>query len=225
MVHALQAVGYERDVDIRAAPYDFRRAPNDNPEWMVAMKKLVKETYAANGNRRVTIIGHSLGGLYSLYFLNHQSQRWKDKYISYYIPMGTPFGGVYMVLLAKAMHDLLDHYVPREINWFKLFYENINTMSAVPTLLPNQRGWPKDHPLVSFGNGSKISINEYHKYFKMINDTNGFMMYKDAEIADSGYNYLKHPGVNILCITGKEYQRWKGRLSNPRMISHIRQSI
>ena len=178
--------------------------PTTIPNGWLIWRNLLRRPISANGNRRVTIIGHSLGGVYSLYFLNHQSQEWKDKYVSYFIPMGAPFGGSYLALVAEMAHDLIDNYLPKEINWFRLFLKNIQTMSVAAALLPNQRAWGSKDPLVSFeDDGSKVTINDYEKVFKMINETEGLMMYYDAMEQEYGYTEMKHPGVNILCISGK----------------------
>jgi lysophospholipase-3 len=74
-------LGYSRDNDIRGAPYDFRKAPNEMGEWMKDFRTLVEETYFDGGNNSVILLSHSMGGPVALYFLHQMKQEWKDKYI------------------------------------------------------------------------------------------------------------------------------------------------
>ena len=62
------------------------------------MKNLVEDTYKKNGNRKVVIISHSLGGPFSLYFLNKQTQEWNDKYLESFVPISAPFAGATKIL-------------------------------------------------------------------------------------------------------------------------------
>ena len=87
--------GGVRNVSIRGSPYDFRFAPSSvfYGSWLAKMTSLVEETYLVNQNSRVTLLSHSMGCLYTLWFLNQKSQEWKDKYIAKWIPTAGVFGG------------------------------------------------------------------------------------------------------------------------------------
>lgn len=50
----------------------------------------------------VYLLGHSMGCHYVLYFLNHQPQVWKDKYIKGFISLGAPWGGAVKPLKVVA---------------------------------------------------------------------------------------------------------------------------
>jgi len=56
-------------------------------EYFVKLKKLVEDTYSANGNKKITLMSHSLGCPYTLIFLNKQTKDWKDKYILQWITL------------------------------------------------------------------------------------------------------------------------------------------
>ena len=82
---------------------------DENQQFLSDFKQLILETYAKNGNKKVVIIAHSLGNLYTTYLLSKQSQSWKDKYISSYINMAGPLGGAakIMRLMASGIFALL----------------------------------------------------------------------------------------------------------------------
>lgn len=50
----------------------------------------------------VYLLGHSMGCHYVLYFLNHQPQAWKDKYIGGFISLAAPWGGAVKPLRVMA---------------------------------------------------------------------------------------------------------------------------
>mmetsp|Transcript_64924 Transcript_64924/g.89158 ORF Transcript_64924/g.89158 Transcript_64924/m.89158 type:complete len:588 (-) Transcript_64924:188-1951(-) len=85
--------GYTRNTDLRAAPYDFRLAPTTNKPFKADMKALIEETRLVNGNSPVTIIAHSMGGLYVLSFLQDQSDSWVAKNVLRLILIAVPLAG------------------------------------------------------------------------------------------------------------------------------------
>ncbi|KAG4066087.1 hypothetical protein HA402_001334 [Bradysia odoriphaga] len=81
IVAALTANGYDRQKNIYGAPYDFRKGPNENKEWFVNVQRLTEEAYEKNDKQRVTFIGHSMGGLMILQFLQQMTSAWKETYV------------------------------------------------------------------------------------------------------------------------------------------------
>lgn len=69
----------------------------ENAEYFIKLKDLVEEMYNQYQNP-VYLLGHSMGCHYVLYFLNHQPQAWKDKYIRGFISLGAPWGGAVKTL-------------------------------------------------------------------------------------------------------------------------------
>lgn len=61
-------------------------------EYYRKLAGLVEDMYDAYG-KPVFLIGHSLGSLHLLYFLLHQPQSWKDRFIDGFISLGAPWGG------------------------------------------------------------------------------------------------------------------------------------
>ena len=95
LVEAMVGAGGIQNVSIRGSPYDFRFAPSSaySGSWLQKITHLVEETYALNNNSSVILLSHSMGCLYTLWFLNQKNQEWKDKYINKWIPTAGVFGG------------------------------------------------------------------------------------------------------------------------------------
>ncbi|XP_018651429.1 phosphatidylcholine-sterol acyltransferase (lecithin-cholesterol acyltransferase)/ Phospholipase A [Schistosoma mansoni] len=98
---------FVRNKTLRAAPYDFRKAPNENSKYFIKLKQLIEETYENGAKRPIYLLGHSLGSLYSMYFLKQQDKSWKYKYIKGFISVSAPFGGSVESLYAETCgHNL-----------------------------------------------------------------------------------------------------------------------
>eukprot|EP00475_Leptophrys_vorax_P015994 TRINITY_DN2237_c0_g1_i2.p1 TRINITY_DN2237_c0_g1~~TRINITY_DN2237_c0_g1_i2.p1 ORF type:complete len:290 (-),score=64.27 TRINITY_DN2237_c0_g1_i2:49-918(-) len=90
--------GYQVGTSVRGAPYDWRMGPDGLGDYYPKLQSLIEETYQLNGNERVLIVTHSMGGPVALYFLNQMSADWKQKFIQAYVPIAPPFGGAAGVL-------------------------------------------------------------------------------------------------------------------------------
>lgn len=93
IAEVLVKIGYQRNVSIFGAPYDFRKAPNENAEFFTNLKTLVEDTYNLNNKSSVTLLVHSMGGLMATHFLQKQTQKWKDQYVRRLISLSTPWAG------------------------------------------------------------------------------------------------------------------------------------
>ena len=96
LVQAFVAVILQRNVSVRASPYDFRLAPTStyNNCWKDLIQKLVEDTFQTNGSkRRVVLLSHSMGCLYALWFLNQLDGTWKSKYIAAWYPTSGVWAG------------------------------------------------------------------------------------------------------------------------------------
>uniref|UniRef100_A0A7S2SIY1 Uncharacterized protein n=1 Tax=Rhizochromulina marina TaxID=1034831 RepID=A0A7S2SIY1_9STRA len=101
-------LGYARDQNILAAPYDFRISPGSNSEWQQRMKGLIESTYEAQGGKPVTLVCHSLGGLYTWHFLHQQRNNWIAKYILRVVFVAVPFAGTPRALSMVLSGDDFD---------------------------------------------------------------------------------------------------------------------
>lgn len=78
-----------------------RPCTDENAEYFTKLQDLVEEMYEEY-QEPVYLLGHSMGCHYVLYFLNHQPQDWKDKYIKGFISLGAPWGGAVKPLKVLA---------------------------------------------------------------------------------------------------------------------------
>jgi hypothetical protein len=64
-------LGYVRGQDIFAAPYDFRKSSSANEKWQRDMQELIERQTGP-----VTLLCHSMGGLYTLEMLAKMEANW-----------------------------------------------------------------------------------------------------------------------------------------------------
>lgn len=69
------------------------------------LKKLVEDTYEENEKQPIILIAHSMGGPMSLFFLNQQTQAWKDRYIKTMVTLSGAWGGSVKAVKVYAIGD------------------------------------------------------------------------------------------------------------------------
>ncbi len=113
---------------------------DENGEFLQNLKKLTEDTYKKNGNRKVLLLGHSLGNMYISYLLSKQSQSWKDKYINSFINLSGPLGGSAKIMRLLASGSCTVHL------------SNVYTGASFGARLCVNTG-NNDHPWWSLGDG------------------------------------------------------------------------
>ena len=76
-----------------------------------------------NANTPVLLVTHSMGSIMTLYFLNQQSQAWKEKYIRSFVSIAGVWGGTARAVKVFAVGDNLDSWFLNEKN---LLWERTN---------------------------------------------------------------------------------------------------
>ncbi|XP_068115752.1 phosphatidylcholine-sterol acyltransferase-like isoform X2 [Hyperolius riggenbachi] len=193
LVQNLVNNGYVRDETVRAAPYDWRLAPNGQQEYFEKLKNLIEEMHE-DYQQPIFLIGHSLGNLYILYFLNLQPPQWKDKYIKGFISLAAPWGGSVKPLLVLLSGD--NHGIPMVSN-IKIREEQRMTTTN-PWMLPTNLTWPEDHVFISTPTYN-YTYGDYRRLFQDIEFEEGWYMWDDTKDLLRG---LPPPGVETYCIYG-----------------------
>ncbi|XP_044266833.1 phospholipase A2 group XV-like isoform X1 [Tribolium madens] len=190
----LVSLGHERNKTIKGAPYDFRKAPNENQQFFIDLKSLIEQTYTENNNQPVIIIAHSMGGPMSLFFLNQQTQDWKDKYIKSLVTLSGAWGGSVKAVKVYAIGDDLGSYVLRE----SVMREEQITSPSLAWLLPSKLFWKPDEVLIQTER-KNFSLSNLQEFFQAINFPVGWEMRKDTEKFQLDY---RPPGVEVHCLYG-----------------------
>ncbi|XP_060518883.1 phospholipase A2 group XV-like isoform X2 [Cylas formicarius] len=192
----LVSLGYSRNKSIKGAPYDFRKAPNENQEYFVKLKKLIEDTYEENNKTSIMLIAHSMGGPMSIHFLNKQKQSWKDKYIQRLVTLSGVWGGSMKAVKVYAVGDDLGSYFLRE----SVMRTEQITSPSLAWLLPSKLFWKPDEILIHAEN-KNYTLNNLEEFFRDIYFTDGWEMRKDTEPYQLDYNA---PGVEMHCLWGTD---------------------
>ncbi|KAJ8729125.1 hypothetical protein PYW08_000706 [Mythimna loreyi] len=191
---SLVKLGYTRNVSILGAPYDFRKAPNENQHFFTDLKTLVETTYATNNKSSVTLLVHSMGGLMAMHFLRLQPQKWKDQYIKRLISLSTPWGGSMKAVKVFAIGDDLGSLMLRE----SIMRAQQITCPSLAWLLPSPLFWKPSEVLVQTDKYN-YTINDFQKLFTDMELPDAWEMRKDTEKYTQDFSA---PGVEVHCIYG-----------------------
>ena len=218
------SIGYTRNKDIRAAPFDWRLGPSkglfeqvpiydfvcivffteqlEHNGYYKQFHWLIESTFSQNGNQPVVILAHSLGGLVSHYFLTKLvSQEWKDKYVAQYITVASVWAGAVKVLLGVVSGET-DGLFP-----FMAQYQIRVAERSFPSEYwlaprPVANAWPKDQVLLStpLRNYTAYDLPKLMQDLDSTETTDLWSMYNGvASALSSG---LPPPNVRTLCIAG-----------------------
>lgn len=194
IVEDLVAVGYKRNVSVRGAPFDFRKAPNELGQYYKQLQQLIEATYFLNNQTKCVIVSHSLGNPVFLYFLNHQPQEWKDKYIQSFVSLAGVWAGSTKVIKVYASGDNLG--VP--LVWPLTVRPEQRSTPSSAFLMPHNKFWGPKEPLI-ITEHRNYTVNDYEDFFHDINYPNAWQMRLDTR--NLTYD-LQPPDVSLHCLHG-----------------------
>lgn len=197
--------GYKRGKTIRAAPYDWRLAADELEKrgYYHQMRSLIEDMYESSDGTKVTLVGHSMGGPVSLYFLTAFSgidQDWKDKYIHAYTTLSGTWAGAAAVLqtVVGGAHDIPDYllFASDLINDF--IVPVVRTFESIPWCLPKSTGVFGDTVLIDTPSKG-YTANDYEELFSTIGYTNGYRFFQHGLTVNHNY---PAPNVPTFCFHG-----------------------
>ncbi|CAL8070172.1 unnamed protein product [Calicophoron daubneyi] len=187
---------YVPNITLRGAPYDFRRPPDLQNDFNERLKLLIEQTYRISNSSRIVLIGHSMGTMFCLYFLDSQPDEWKHKYIYSYMAVGGPYGGS-----VKAVESIVsgnDFGIPfkRSIDFRSLE----RALVSMGILMPDPRLWSDKEPIVTTPKAN-YTPHDYEQLYKDLGYMLGYQMIQDSRKA---YDYFKPPtGIErLICVHG-----------------------
>ena len=234
----LVALGYKANVTLHGAPYDFRRAANEQQEYFTELRNLIQKNYETvrcflvsnaiifskfkNNNTRVVLVAHSMGCTMSLYFLNQQTKAWKDKYIKSLVTLAGPWGGSAKSLeVVTVGTDLGFENIPIESEALKESIKFVErTQPSLAWMMPSSDIWPGD-VLVKQEPNIEITTANLQRYFKAIGVPNMVPMYQDTQALLAG---LPAPGVEVYYDGHRDNNDYLYRLSASMELVLIQQS-
>lgn len=134
---------------------------DENKQWFLDMKTLVEDTYQRADNQTVTLVVHSMGGPMTLYFLQQQDQKWKDKYVARIISLAGAWAGSAKAVKVFAMGDDLGSFA---LSGSVMRAEQI-TSPSLAWLLPSPYFWKNDEVLVNTPN-RKYTMADLEQFFQ-----------------------------------------------------------
>lgn len=152
LIKALETrAGYVVNETLFGAPYDFRLAGDGLVQdgFEANLTALIEGAVAKNGNRTVTLIGHSMGGMVATYFLAGKPADWIERHVGGLMTISSPYGGSPLALQGSISGASIG--LPIMVHAFLGIQDN---SPSGPWLYPSQGLWNASVPMVRTRNKS-----------------------------------------------------------------------
>lgn len=166
-------------------------------DYMKQFKGLVEETYKMNKREKAIILCHSMGCLVMLYFLNQQTQAWKDQHVRSFFCLGGPWGGAVKSVKAFASGDNFGVMVAPSLT----IRDDERTFPSLAFLLPSSNVFPPNKVVIETPH-KQYTVGSYKNFFDDIHYEVGYNMWLDVHKLTHN---LTAPGVEVYCIHGYGY--------------------
>lgn len=182
-IDRLKEIGYVEKQNLFAAPYDWRLGVAHLGEYFDNLRKLVENAYTLNGNTKVHLFSHSLGGWVIYVFLTEKTTpEWRQKYIDAVTLSAPSWSGS-----GTALSGFVRHTLP-----FVPFYKTDRLRDFIDSLgmyhihLPSSFYYEND-TLVVKKDGQNIKGKDVIKYIKSVFSEKHFKM------AEANFNLTSKP--------------------------------
>jgi lysophospholipase-3 len=192
--------GYQRQFNLRAAPYDWRLAADSHARqgYFDNLRTLAETMYNETG-KPVAMVVHSMGGPMSLYFLNEVvTQEWKNKYIKVYIPLSGAWAGA-----SEPLEAVVSGYFPLTFCPLTSYLKDIErSIQSLYWLTPRAEVF-RSQVLMQTPN-TNYTANDYQQLFtNFANYPLGWTKYMPTSSINAGYSY---PQVPTYCFYGSNIE-------------------
>ena len=166
-----------------------------NDTYFVELTKLIMGSYKINGEKKVTLICHSMGCLYTLFYLQAAPQVFKDTYIDKLVSLAGAYGG--SVNSVETIMYGYDFHMNLPLEMLHLM-RNISTRQpSTYFLFPKPEAFGKK-VLVEL-EGVNYTANDHEKLLSALDLEEYIEMYHNM---DSIVDTRTGPGVDTYCFYG-----------------------
>jgi len=193
VVDMLVSIGYERGVTVKGAPYDFRKAGNEQEKYFESLNDMIQQAYYDNSQQKVILVSHSLGSKMISYFLSKQTLKWKSKYIDSIVNISPAIGGSVRALVQYVTGDDLGSWI---VSSMALRSADI-TFPSVAWMMPPYQVF-KNHVVIQTPSKNLTAL-DYQEFWRAANVSHIWDMYQSVKDLDVDY---PAPQVEVHTIYG-----------------------
>lgn len=114
IVYAKMLLRLQHEHEVYTFPYDWRRAPDAQARHL---SQFIDQKLAASDKKKVTLVGHSMGGLVLFdYLIGEETRAHAEQFVQRAITLGTPFRGVMDAVVGLARGDDPTLEIARRLN-------------------------------------------------------------------------------------------------------------
>jgi len=204
LTSALTRLGYVRNRNLRAAPYDFRKAPNELGPYFASLRALMEEMTVSTRGPLVVVV-HSNGAPLLNYFLSTVGAAWRRRHVGGAVALAGAWGGAVKTLKVYAAGDNLNYRIlnPAYIRAVERSFPSLSF------LLPDPQLWG-DATMVEYA-GNNFTMRDIDAFFRLMNLSDAVAMHEDtSKIFSKSGNAPKVPlhclyGVGVETVEGLRY--------------------
>jgi pimeloyl-ACP methyl ester carboxylesterase len=193
--HLSDRHGYKSEIDMFAAPYDFRTVMMDE-RYMNDLKMLIEKAVDDNGEPSV-VIAHSIGCLLvTLMLVRHTTYQWRKKHVNKFVSICGPYGGCSVPASALIFgHPLVSKITSH-------FDEMLQCCSGLALSLPNYLAYGLETP-VFYDHRQKKSYNIFMKR-QLFSDSMNHLLYTYIDPCIDSLQENVGVDTKILYANGKD---------------------